>query len=511
MNRIKHLKGSLALTVLNLVLFFPITATPLSSDISETAQIGRKGGSIMIEDPKTGMSVGLSVPEGALTENTDLTLVIHGAKQPGVLAKCNINGISLLPESLLFQEKVRLEVYNPPPEMEVTQLMILYRVINSQFIIPLGNIEHHTDEGWIAGTLYSTGRFSLGTPSPAEISAQCKRLAAWNPARPLALSGEDKEIMLHLSAIDESYDFYAAGGPSALYPDASPAAGFNMVPDVADCLRWQKALTQVEAHLTWVEQHKWTGNTEGEKSEQANAEKALQDAIDDYLEKAPPANLCGSYIKAAAKYLDSAKRLGMDTAGNSRIARHFNDLLDKCAFTFSVEVHEWIMHPKEKLKDGATLEEKSNTYTTLKCYTPWNEFMATGTQKIRGEGNRSVSYEMHWVGDEKNEHNTISGNWKVEKIEGAIQQYVDDHSEQTMLANISIYWKKDVTTHVWGKTPMGTYDESGTDDGTLVEHKSYPLENGYTEKIGNANAGLSLRVFILKAPGDGRDDPNDCF
>ncbi|NSW95732.1 MAG: hypothetical protein HPY62_13575, partial [Bacteroidales bacterium] len=227
--------------------------------------------------------------------------------------------------------------------------------------------------------------------------------------------------------------------------------------------------------------------------------------------KPSPSNRCGNYIKAAAKYYQSAILLGMDIGGNSRIAKHFNQLVDECSFVFSVETHEWINHPKETLADGAWSEEKSNVYTTIKCYVPWKEFLVTGTQKVRGEGVSSINYENHWVGDEKEDHQSIKGNWNVEKIEGAVQQYVDDRGEQTMLANISIYWKKNVTTRIWGKNPQGTFDESGTDTRSFMEHKSYPLENGYSERIGNESAGLSLRVFILKAPGDQRDNPNDCF
>ena len=506
----KFIKGSLAAAALNLVLFFPTAAAPLYTDVSETAIIGSKGGNIMAEDPATGMSVSLSFPAGALTEETEITLLIHATRQPGVLSKYHINGISVLPSSLLFQEKVVINIFNPP--VEVTEAMVIYHVANSQFIIPLGNLEQHTDEAWISGTIYSTGRFSLGTPTAAEVTAQCRKLAAYNPARALAYAGEELDTPFRLTeGLNDMYEFHSFGGPCAGPPDEYLPAPYCSLADDEECMRWQKALTKVEAHMTWVGQHQWTGNTEGEKSEQANAENALQDAIDGYLDKAPPANLCGSYIKAAAKYLESATLLGRDIGGNSRIAKHFNDLVDKCSFVFGVETHEWINHPEEKRKDGSTSEETSNTYTTLKCYTPWNEFLATGTQKVRGEGNRSITYQKHWVGDEKEDHMTVSADWQVEKIEGAIQQYVDDHGEQSMLANISIYWKKNTTTRIWGKNPKGPYDESGTDTGTVVEHKSYSLENGFSEKIGNESAGYSLKVFILKAPGDGRDDPNDCF
>ena len=504
-------KGSMAFILLVAFLPSPMHATPLSSDIRETVQIGIKGGSVIVEDTYTGMSVGLYFPEGALKENTDITLIIHGTKQPGVLAKCNINGITVLPESLLFQERVRIDVYNPPPEMEVTENMILYRVVSSQFIIPLGNIEHHPDEGWISGTIYSTGRFGLGTPTPSEAVAQCRKLSAWHPSEQLAFSGEDQDSQADLMLNCEPYNFLATGGPFNEFTEICQPGTLTFMSGNEECLRWQKTLTKVEAHLTWVEQHKWTGNTEGEQTEQANAEKALQDAIDEYLDKSPPANQCGSYVKAAAKYLESAILLGMDTGGNSRIARHFNELIDRCSFVFSVETQGWINNPKETYKDGSSFEERADTYKTIKCYTPWNEFQITGTQKVRGEGNGSLKYESHWIGDEKEEHESRFGDWKVQKIEGAIQQYVDDHGEQTMLANISIYWERTTSIRLWGRNRQGSFDQSGSVTETEVEHKSYPLENGFSEKIGNATAGFSIRVFILKSPGDGRDDPDDCF
>jgi hypothetical protein len=155
---------------------------------------------------------------------------------------------------------------------------------------------------------------------------QGRILAAWNPSKPLAFSGENQDVPADLPLYYGSYDFFPSGGPFYELPETNQPGTFHSVPDNAECLRWQKVLTKVEAHLTWVEQHKWTGNTGGEQTEKANAENALQDAINEYLEKAPPENRCGSYVKAAAKYLESAILLGMDTGGNSRIARHFAEL-----------------------------------------------------------------------------------------------------------------------------------------------------------------------------------------
>jgi hypothetical protein len=47
----------------------------------------------------------------------------------------------------------------------------------------LGFQVHHPDEGYIKGTFYITSRFTLGTPSAAEISSQSNELAAFRYER----------------------------------------------------------------------------------------------------------------------------------------------------------------------------------------------------------------------------------------------------------------------------------------------------------------------------------------
>lgn len=508
MNLIRFLKLNLTFLIINLIKFFPVSSTSPTTDTRENSIIGIQGGTIMAEDPLSGMTVALNYPVGALKENTEIILILHGTKLPGILAKSHIKGITILPKSLFFQEKVTLEIYNPP--VEVTNRMILNRIENDQFIIPLGNQIPHIDENYTEGTFYITGQFSFGTPTPAEVKTQCSKLAAYNPAQLLSCAGGD-DSFIQLQAKYALNEFPDQGGPFTDYSGQYlPLVSCPFIID-EECLRWQKALTKIEAIMTWIEFHQRNGNTSAENAEKRNAEKALQETIDGCLNKPSPSNRCGSYIKVAAKYPESAILFGMDTGGSSGIAKHFNQLFYERSFVFSVETHEWINHLKETFKDGAWSEEKSNVYTTLKCYEPWNEFLFTGTQKVWGEGVSSINYENHCGGDEKEDHHSITGSWNVEKIEGAIQQYVDDHGEQTMLANISIYLKKNVTPRIWGKYPQDTFDESRTDARSFMEHKSYPLENGYSEKIGNERSGKSIRVFILKSPGDGRDDPVDCF
>lgn len=464
----------------------------------------------MAEDPETGLSVDILFPEGAMQKMTTITLVIHESPLPKVLGKTHIKGISVLPEGLLLQEKALISIYNPP--VEVTEAMILFMIVNQQFIIPLGSQVQHQDEGWIEGTFYITGRFSLGTPTAAELSAQSKKLAAYNPASSLAYTDTQADTKTILLAENSLYDYPFKGGPcyGTYYGYSSGNKSYFMADE--ECLRWQKTLTKVEAHLTWVEQHKWTGNTEGERTEQANAEKALQDAINEYLKKPPPTNKCGSYIKAAARYLESSILLGMDTGGNSPIAKHFSSLVDECSFVFTVETREWIDHPREKHDDGSVTEEKMNRYGIIKCHIPWNEFLITGNMKVKGEGNISLHHENHWIGGDQNTHEETNTNWEIENIEGSVRMNFDEYSVAHPVADVTLHWKGKAQSRIWGKRHGDPpYDLSGTDDRPYIEHKTYPIENGYSEQIGDERYGYSVKVYIVKQPGDGRDNPDDCF
>lgn len=480
-------------------------------DIRESVEIGRKGGSLIVEDPESGISVGMMIPEGALPGNKTITIILHGTKQPGGLARTHINGISILPKNLLFLEKVHLDIYNPPGD--VSRGMMLYNIINSQFIIPIGDIEHHIDENYIGGSIYITGNFGLGTPTNAEAAAQSKKLAEYNPLRKLASNVYgDKQVLL-ASVGNRSYFSSFYSGPSLNTSDTYTYYPATSSIDEEECMRWQKALTQVEGHMTWIEHFIYTNNPSAEQAERNKARDALQEAIDAYLKKQSPSNRCGSYIRAAAKYLEAATLLGMNLGDESPIARKFNQLVDECSFVFTVETYDWINHPREKHSDGATTEEKSDWYGTIKCYIPWKEFVSSGTLKVKGEGTMNLHWEDHWVGDEKESHSVTDGSWKSDKIEGVVHVYDDGHGQIESTADITIYWTKRISTHIWGKAGKDDppYDESGTDTQSCHESKSYPLKNGYEQKIGNDRAGFSFRVFILKQPGDDRDDPNECF
>ena len=508
---IKRYKGRVFLTCFLAVTLSIISpASPLLTDTRESSEIGPKGGSIMAEDPETGTSVGIYFPEGALPEKTMITLIIHGSQQLKVLGKTHIKGITVIPKGLLLQEKARIEIYNPP--IDVTEGMILYRVVNDQFIIPLGSHKQHVDENWIEGTFYITGSYGLGTPTAAEVSAQSKKLASYNPILPLAYTGRHLDTPVSLiDDLNNIYQFPAFGGPYTGMTDEYTTATVCSVSDDEECMRWQKALTKIEAHMTWIEHFIYMNNPSAEQAERNKARDALQEAIESYLKKASPTNRCGSYIKAAAKYLEAATLLGMNLGDESPIAQKFNQLADECSFVFTVETHEWINHPREKHQDGATTEEKSNWYGTIKCHIPWKEFIATGNQKVRGEGAMNLHWINHWVGDEKESHSETNGTWKSDKIEGAVTVWEDEYGQIHPTANITVFWTKKITTHIWGKDANDSYDKTGTDTQSYKESKSYPLKHGYEEKIGNDRAGMSFKVIILKQPGDERDDPNDCF
>ena len=510
----KILKGSLLLTFLIIqTLSYNSEGSPFYPDIRETSVIGADGGSIMAEDPESGLSAGIYIPEGALRENTTITLLLHGTKQPGVLGKTVINGISVLPQNLFFMEKVRMEVYNPPGD--VTRSMLLYHIANEQFLIPLGSLEHHIDENYIEGTFYVSGKFSLGIPTATEVVTQIKKLAAYNPVRPLGYTDIDKQIML-TAGIEEFYDNTLAKGPfTNMYSEYFPSVScISSAGD--DCLRWQKVLTQVEGHVTWMNLRRLSGSDQSASAatEQADAERALKHGIEDYLSKQSGANRCGGYLKAAEKYLETARKLGMNTQQYSFIDQRYNQLVNECSFEFTVETHEWINHPKETQSDGATFEEKSDWYGTIRCVIPPSEFGMVQPRIMASEGTMNLHYEKHWVGDEKNDHTETNGTWKARKITGSARFMTNDSGVRIPAdVSITIFWDKNVTTRLWGKPGKEDkpFDWTSTDTNPAEESKSYLLKHGYEEKIGNEAAGRSTKIIFLRNPFDMKDDPNDCF
>ncbi len=102
-----------------------------------------------------------------------------------------------------------------------------------------------------------------------------------------------------------------------------------------------------------------------EQAERRAAENDLQEAIERYLKKAAPTNRCGSYTKAAAKYLESATLLGMNIEDEFPIAQHFNQLVDECSFVFTVETRVWINHPKRKEKMDHRMRKNQMTMPQL--------------------------------------------------------------------------------------------------------------------------------------------------
>jgi len=503
-------KGSVAAIILATVLSFPATAAPLLTDIESSMEIGPSGGFLYAEDPETGVSFGLSFPEGALAEKTTITLIVFVSPQSGVLRKTYINGIKILPENLLLLEKASLHLYNPPGD--VRNDMILYHIAGEQFIIPLGSQIIHEDENWIEGTFYSTGKFGLGSPTAGEALAQSKKLAAYSPVRPMAYAGEE----IHTSAVivpDMSglYIFPVSGGPYAIPDQWNGLIPKFFASDPVECMRWQRALTKIEGHMTWVKHFIYTNNQAAEEAERAKARDALQEAIDGYLNKPSPENRCSSYTKAAAKYTEAATRLGMNIQEEAPIAQHFKKLVNECSYAFSVEAREWGGQPRG-MDLGGMFESKLTTYTTLKCHVPWNEFLTTGNQGIQGTGNKHEHFESHWVGDEKESHEQWDNSYTSKRIEGKIKVLEDEFGRLSREAHITIYWECKSTIRLWGRNPEGNYDQTSGGTKTVEESKIYSLDPpGNSWSDGNPTSGASYRALVIKQPGDGRYDPNDCF
>lgn len=510
MNKTNIIKGGLAFVLLVAFLPFPVCATPLFTDIQTSIEIGPAGGYIDVEDPGSGVMIVILFPEGALAEKTTITLTVFGSPHPGVLSKSCINGIAIQPEGLLLLEKATLQVYNPPGDVRID--MILYHIAGEKFIIPLGSQVIHEDENWIEGTFYSFGKYGLGSPTVTEATVQALKLSAYSPARPLAYGGAETAFPAEI--IQENpgiYTFPASGGPCANPDELIRSMPEYIVSDPAECVRWQRALTKVEGHMTWIEHFIYTNNPAAEQAERDRAKEALQEAIDGYLKKPSPQNRCSSYTKAAAKYTEAATLLGMNVRDEAPIAQHFNQLVDECSYVFSVEAREWSGHPKE-MDLGGMFESKLTSYLTINCHVPWKEFITTGNQGIQGTGNKHEHFESHWVGDEKESHEVWDNSYTSRRIEGNIKVQEDEFGRLSREAHITIYWECKSTIHLWGKTPEGNYNESTGGTKIIEESKIYSLDppgNSWSE--GSSQTGASYKAFVIKQPGDGRYDPNDCF
>jgi hypothetical protein len=263
--------------------------------------------------------------------------------------------------------------------------------------------------------------------------------------------------------------------------------------------------------MTWVEHFIYTNNPTAEQTERDNARDALQEAINGYLNKPSPANRCSSYVKAAAKYTEAATQLGMNIQDESPIAQHFNKLINECSYVFSVESREWSGHPRE-MDLGGMFESKLTTYATINCHVQWNEFITTGKQGVQGNGNKHEHFESHWVGDEKESHEVWDNSYTSERIDGNIKVLEDEFGRLYREAHITIYWECATTIRLWGRSPEGNYDETTSGTKTIEESKIYSLDppnNNWSD--GNPNSGASYRASVIKQPGDGRFDPNDCF
>lgn len=502
--------GSMAILLLAAILPSPAYTAPLFTDTKSETVIGPDGGSLEAEDPITGATFMVSFPVGALPEKTTITLVIYGSPKPAVLGKTNTNGIAILPEGMLLMEKASLSVFNPPGD--VSKGMILYHIAGGQFIIPLGSQSINEDENWIEGTLYMTGKVGLGTPTTAEATAQSRKLSTYNPALLLAYAGEESDKLANIANDNYClYSFGASGGPFFSDYDQTGSIPEVSVADPAECMRWQRALTKVEAHMTWVEHYIYMNNPEAEQVERDRARGALQDAIDNYLKRPSPENRCSSYTRAAAKYTEAATLLGMNVEGEAPIAQHFNQLVNECSYVFTVEARQWGIQPKG-MDLGGMFESKLTIYTMLTCHVPWNQFIRTGNQSVQGSGKQNEHYESHWVGDEKESHEVWDNSYTVQKIEGAIHVSEDEFGQLSREAHLTIYWECKTKIHFWGRTPEGNYDENAGGTKTIEENKIYSLDppnNTWSE--GSAQSGASYKAFVVKQPGDGRYDPDDCF
>jgi hypothetical protein len=458
-----------------LLVFILVKNISGQTQLSVSEKIGEKGGTISLCNEDATLIIILTIPEGALFEDKEITLSITKSISTSPIKKSIASGINIKPAGIFFQEMAKIEIstYN-----DLSPGMILCGDISPALVIPCATQQLMKDENMISGGTYLSGTYSLYQPTLQEMIQQNNRLAEYRPGT------------------------------------SGSTAAFRAAPPDDNCIRWQHVSNKVRGHLEWQQQFMLLGNEREASRAEKEAANALNEGIEEFLNRPEPPNPCGSYIMAAAKYLEGATALGLNIENKSSIARKFDELVDKCSFTFSLETREWINHPKETNKlDKSTLEEQMTRYGNYKFYMKWKKLVGEGVSEVKGSGIETITWEKHWVGETKYDHYSMSGSRNVIEVEGSVTDHMDEHGVSHPVADLTITYKNNITTRIDSKMveSQDPFKSSGTDNSVKKENISFTLKNGYEERIGNSAAGRSLRVFLLNAPGLDRKNPDDCY
>ena len=474
-----NLTFSMIVWLLCSVIFMAASQTP-NSDVKD---IGIKGGSLGVQTDNYYVAV--IIPEGAILENTTVTLTVKPATKWGPFGKNVITGISLKPSGLHFYEPVEVTTCNYL--YDISDNDEIFWLKTNMLAIPCIDHSVSTDENVVTGTTYLSGNFVVASPTINEVLQQAKRL--------MDFYGSTEE-QLPASVTQKNK------GPN---PDIE-------YPEEGDCMGWQEVIKVVRGMIRYCERANMAGKTYESGLWRQYIDEFMRKAVDNFLKKPIPEDPCGLYLWAAQAYAELEISTGVNVGPDpSALQERLASILDRCMFRFTLETRVWI-NRKERWDDGGTVDEHMNRHGTYYFNVPfYKTSQKVDDLEVQGSGEETIEYEKKVTVGDKERNESKSGVRKVTDVKGSLYLTSSDVGLHKIEATVSLYFQHNIKSKSWGVGygSTGKYDLSSVDNAKSKETKTFLVDN-YESKIGDDNAGWSMKVVLLQEPS-GKDKPTECW
>jgi hypothetical protein len=412
---------------------------------SKTVTIGVAGGSVSLAD-NGGFTITLTLPYGALAGDTAITLRSVGTAFGGPFSHVLYPGLEIEPRDLLLEYPARLEI-QCPVGTDMSSRSLLYCCWTDTLMAPLEDLEVNPVGPQIWGTLYLLGRYAIATPTTAEMQAQ---LNAWG--------GSSTGAASRFSALSNS-----AG--------ACPPDGYG----------WQGFKTRTSGMVGWAAAFKSLDSAAGDQGA-ADAQQIIENIVtNDIMEfstLAPPFNPCGSYIRAALRYYNSAALLGVKNAVVDELYEDIGNLIDQCKVQFTYRYDS----ESSFESDAPNMSQSRQTsgYVVVNCSVSyWDLSEGADSCEITGVGAGEFSEKART--DYKNvENDVVTVDISEEMTYTCTGRASWDAQEEVFKANFTIVGegtKHTETCDSRNDTPCWTLDD---DISSRKTFSGIPLVSGYT-------------------------------
>jgi hypothetical protein len=398
---------------------------------SVSREIDSDGGVITLKDDR-GFEVTLDIHEDALTEPTTITItpLLFPPRDP--VANNIVPGVIIEPEGLQLNEPAQLKIALTKGAIGSDPACI-YRVEQSDLVIPIGNQQVDTENNYIEGEIYHFSTYSAGKPTEQEIIDQVHRARE------------------EIGITADSCGMHAYNGTS----------GYQ---------GWQSTYTNLSGFLEWAQMLQAFGNDAAAEKAVDGAKSVLSQGIEDFLKLPVPDEPCGWYFYELMKYLKQSMTL-LDTGSQAYqdIYNRGEEILNKCSYRFSLEIEliDTIDTAVNKMEDKGG--------GNVNFYLPFYG-VDKGFGSIEGEGNLDYTHHDEWLWDKnKNTWKTEDGTKTCKVTCGG---YMDVSEEQKLMLHLTLH----EDCHYSGTTCIPEPDVGCQPvDGSNIENESFdlPVKDGY--------------------------------